>query len=96
MGTSRGVEAQGAADRLDHRGGGRDAPPLFQPGVVVGGHAGQQRDLLAPQTRHAAHAPVGRQPGPFGVDLATGPSQEIREFAVDTSHASIVADPGRS
>jgi hypothetical protein len=48
------VEVQGTSDAVDDAVGDTGRVPALEPRVVVGRHAGQQRHLLASQTRHAS------------------------------------------
>ncbi len=63
---------------------------LLEPGVVVGGDAGEQRHLLAAQARHPAYPAVGRQPRAQRVHPGPGPAQEVRQLLVALAHPAIV------
>ena len=53
------VQAQRASDRVEDLGGRVVIAALFQPGVVLGADAGQQRELVAPEAGDAAPPAVG-------------------------------------
>ncbi|GAA3671100.1 hypothetical protein GCM10022202_36810 [Microbacterium marinilacus] len=87
------IEIECSDQRVDDLDGGDDAPALFEPRVVVGGHARQQRDLLAAETRHAARAAIGQQPGLLGVAVRAGVAEELPELAVRIAHGHILPTP---
>ena len=68
--------------------GGLRSPLLFQPGVVVGGHAGELRDLLAAQPLRTPARPLD-QPDVAGTQRLTPVAQEFRQFLL--VHAPILA-----
>ena len=72
-------QAQGAGQRGEHLAGRARSPGLFQPRVVVHGHAGQLGDLLAAQPWCAA-ACSGREAHVGGAQAGAGAAQEVGEF----------------
>ena len=68
--------------------GGLRSALLFQPGVVVGGHAGELRDLLAAQSLRTPARPLG-QPDVAGAQDLTPVPQEFRQL--NPVHAAILA-----
>ncbi len=51
-----GVQSQGAAERVEYLGRGVAFAPLFQAGVVIRVHPGQDRNLFTAQSGDPAHA----------------------------------------
>lgn len=70
-------QAQGAGQRGEHLAGRARAPGLFQPRVVVRGHAGQLGHLLAAQPRRTA-AGSRRETHVGWVQAGAGAAQEVR------------------
>ena len=61
------VEAQCASDGVQHAVGRAVEVAALELGVVVGAHAGEIRDLLAPQPRHPSNVAIEHvEPGLLG------------------------------
>jgi hypothetical protein len=71
--------------------GGLRSTLLFQPGVVVGGHAGELRDLLAAQPLRTPARPLD-QPDVPGAQHLTPAAQELRQPLL--VHAPILTASG--
>ena len=75
------VEAQRARQRVEHLLGRVLVAALLQPHVVVGRHARQQRQLVAPQARHAP-VPEIRKADVLGADELPPRVQEAADAVV--------------
>jgi hypothetical protein len=75
-----GIVVQCVRQTIDH---GRHAAEIapFDPGVVVHAHPGQQRNLLAPQTRNPTTAPTG-DPDLVRGDTVPATPEKLRNVAV--------------
>ncbi len=80
-------QPQGPGESRGDLDGGLRSTLLFQPGVVVGGHAGELRDLLAAQPLRTPARPLD-QPDVAGPQHLTPATQEIRQFLL--VHAPIL------
>src|SRR5205823_14336142 len=80
------VELEGGGDGFEH--GVRDAGEvaLLQTGVVIGGHAGEHRDLFAAQAGDPAVAAVDGQTGLLGGDLGPAGDQEVADVGALGGH----------
>ena len=70
------VELQRPGQRFEHELGDAADLAALQAPVVLGADAGQRRDLLAAQARHAPLA-VARQAGLLGRDLRPAGGEEL-------------------
>ncbi len=76
------VEAQCAREGVQHAVGGSVDVAALKLGVVVGAHAGEIRDLLAAQPRHASNVAVEYvQPGLLGRDPRPARHQKLPDLA---------------
>lgn len=75
------VEAQRAAEGVDHLGRGTAFASLFQAGVVVGVHSGQDGDLLAAQSGDSA-GPMARHTDVLRLKAGSACAQEVSQEVV--------------
>ncbi len=82
-------QPQAARERAQQLLGGLRPALLLQPREVVGRHAGQRRDLLAPQARRAAARP-GAEADVLGPQRLAAAAQEVGELSA-VHHSSMPA-----
>jgi hypothetical protein len=94
------VELQRARQRLEHAGGCSGEVAALQACVVGDAHAGEDGDLFASQSGHAAGAVIG-QADVGGVELGSAGGQEIADLVArvhrhqDKAAHRALGDPGR-
>ena len=83
------VELQSAGEGVEDRVGDAGQVSALEPGVVVGAHAGQHRDLLAAQPLDPPPAAEERHPRLFGGEPFPAGGEEVTDL-VPVVHASTV------
>ncbi len=81
MGKGVGVQPQGAAECVEHLGRGVALAPLFQAGVVVRVHPGQDGDLFPAQPGHLAYA-VARHADVLRLQTRPACAEELSQVVV--------------
>jgi hypothetical protein len=80
------VEPERTGDGVEDAVGHACEVALLQPGVVVGGHTREHRDLLTTQAGHPAVAAVDGQAGLFGGDLGPAGDKEVADLGALGAH----------